>query len=334
MNSNTQTADTQSWQTIISKYNKPKLSRSIWQLINSLGAYLLIWVLMVQTLKISYWLTLPLIIIASGLLVRVFIIFHDCGHGSFFQSRKLNTIVGKLCGIMAFTPYNGWTDNHQIHHQTVGNLDKRGVGDVWTLTVKEYQEMKPGKRFIYSLFRHPVMMLFIGGPIWMVIASRISTKDQTRKQRLNVYFTNVVIAALAVGTSLLIGWKEFLLIQGPVIYLATIAGIYLFYLQHQYDDVIWCRTEEWDYKKMALEGSSFFNLPVILRWFSGNIGYHHIHHLGPKIPNYNLVKCHNENPGFQDVKSITLFRSLHALKLRLWDEENQKIISFREMRAM
>jgi len=334
MNSNTQKVDTQSWQTIVSKYNKPKLSRSIWQLINSLGAYLLLWVLMVQTLKISFWLTLPLIIIAAGLLVRVFIIFHDCGHGSFFQSKKLNTIVGKICGIMAFTPYNGWTDNHRIHHQTVGNLDKRGVGDVWTLTVKEYQEMKPGKRFIYGLFRHPIMMLFIGGPIWMVIASRISTKDQTRKQRLNVYLTNVIIAALAVGTSLLIGWKEFLLIQGPVIYLATIAGIYLFYLQHQYDDVIWCRTEEWDYKKMALEGSSFFNLPVILRWFSGNIGYHHIHHLGPTIPNYNLVKCHNENPDLQEVNPISFFNSLNSLKLRLWDEENQKIISFRELRKI
>lgn len=235
---------------------------------------------------------------------------------------------------MAFTPYEGWTDNHRIHHQTVGNLDKRGVGDVWTLTVKEYQELKPGKRFIYGLFRHPVMMLFIGGPIWMVIASRFSTREQTRKQRLNVYFTNVVLAALAVGTSLLIGWKEFLLIQGSVIYLATIAGIYLFYLQHQYDDVIWCRTDEWDYKKMALEGSSFFKLPAILRWFSGNIGYHHIHHLGPTIPNYNLVKCHNENPGFQPVKSITFFKSLHSLKLRLWDEDNQRIVSFREMRQM
>jgi omega-6 fatty acid desaturase (delta-12 desaturase) len=208
------------------------------------------------------------------------------------------------------------------------------VGDVWTLTVEEYREMKPGKRIFYSLFRHPVMMLFIGGPIWMVIASRISTRDQTWKQRLNVYFTNIVIAVLAVGMSLLIGWKEFLIIQGPVIYLATIAGIYLFYLQHQYDDVIWCRTEDWDYKKMALEGSSFFKLPAILQWFSGNIGYHHIHHLGPTIPNYNLARCHNENPGFQDVKPITFFKSLHSLKLRLWDEERQRIVSFREMRKM
>jgi len=334
MNSNTTETTPQSWQAIVSKYNKPRLSRSIWQLINSLGAYILLWVIMVQTLKVSFWITLPLIILASGLLVRVFIIFHDCGHGSFFQSKKLNTVVGKICGIMAFTPYVGWTDNHRIHHQTVGNLDKRGVGDVWTLTVKEYQEMKPGKRFIYRLFRHPIMMLFIGGPIWMVFASRFSTRDQSWKQRLDVYITNLIIAVLAIGASMLIGWREFLIIQAPVIYLATIAGIYLFYLQHQYDDVYWCRNEEWDYKKMAMDGSSFFNLPVILRWFSGNIGYHHIHHLGPTIPNYNLVKCHKQNPSLQNVKSISLFQSFHSLKLRLWDEAGQKIITFREMKAM
>jgi len=332
MNKNTITPSAKSWQAIISKYNKPRIRRSIWQIINSLGVYLLLWVLMVQTLKVSLWLTLPLILLASGFLVRIFIIFHDCGHGSFFHSRKLNVIVGKLFGILVFTPYHRWTDNHRTHHQTVGNLDKRGLGDIWTLTVDEYLEKSLWKKFLYRLFRNPIFLITFGGPMNFVIMNRFSSSEMTRKQRLNVYFTNIVLLVLAVGVSWLIGWQSFLLIQLPIIYIAAIGGVYLFYLQHQYDEVYWCRNDEWDYKKMALEGSSFFKLPAILQWFTGNIGFHHVHHLGPTIPNYNLVKCHKENPIFQDVKAITFFKSFRSLKLRLWDENSQRIVSFRELR--
>ncbi len=333
MTKNEKKPSSKSWHNIVLKYNKPRISQSIWQIINSAGAYLLLWVLMVQTMKVSFWLTLPLIILSAGFLIRVFIIFHDCGHGSFFKSKKLNLTVGKICGILAFTPYDKWTDSHRQHHQTVGNLDKRGFGDVWTLTVDEYLEKGPWKRFLYRLFRHPLFMFGIGAPLSFLVLHRFSNRRMTRKQKLNVYFTNVILALLVAGMSWLIGWQTFLMIQLPIMYFSAIGGVYLFYLQHQYEDVTWSRNEEWDYHMMALHGSSFFKLPVILRWFTGNIGFHHIHHLGPTIPNYNLVKCHNENEIFQQIKPITLLKSFGALKLRLWDEKNQRIVSFRELRV-
>jgi acyl-lipid omega-6 desaturase (Delta-12 desaturase) len=332
MTANNQPAAATSWHSVIARYNKPSMSRSIWQIINSVGPYLVLWVIMAQVINISFWLTLPLIFIASGFLIRIFIIFHDCGHGSFFRSKKLNEAVGKACGILAFTPYHRWTDSHRYHHQTVGNLDKRGLGDVWTLTVDEYLARSPWQRFIYRLFRHPLFLICFGGPLMFIITNRFTTRLMTWKQRRNIYFTNAVMFALAAGTSWLIGWQAFLLIQIPIMYIAAIGGVYLFYLQHQYDEVIWTRTGEWDYQKMALHGSSFFKLPGVLRWFTGNIGFHHVHHLGPTIPNYNLVKAHRENPMFQEVKPITFFRSFHSLKLRLWDEQHQKAVSFREMR--
>ncbi|MEJ2594438.1 MAG: fatty acid desaturase [bacterium] len=322
-----------SWQKVITKYNRPDLSKSTWQLINSLGGYLALWVLMVFTLSISFWLTLPLIFIAAGFLIRVFIIFHDCGHGSFFASRKMNVIVGKVCGILAFTPYDRWTDNHRNHHKNVGNLDKRGEGDVWTLTVREYQERTAWQKFTYRLFRHPLFLILIGGPFNFLVLHRFTARRMTKKQKTNIYFTNVILLFLATGVSLWIGWQTFLLIQVPVVSLAAVGGIYLFYLQHQYDDVIWRRNEDWDYQELALHGSSFFKLPAVLRWFTGNIGFHHVHHLGPTIPNYNLLKCHEENPLFHEVEPITLFKSLHSLKLRLWDEERQQIVSFRGLKT-
>lgn len=334
METTTTSPQKKTWHTIIAKYNRPKLSRSLWQIINSIGPYIILWVLMVLSMKISFWLTIPLIVLSAGFLVRIFIIFHDCGHGSFFKSKRANVIVGKICGIMALTPYDRWTDSHRAHHQTVGNLDKRGLGDVWTLTVDEFMSRPKGKRFLYRLFRHPLFLIGFGGPMSFILTNRFTTRKMTRKQKNNIYFTNIVLLVLATGLSWLIGWQTFLLIQLPVMYVAAVAGVYLFYLQHQYDDVIWRRSEEWDYQEMALHGSSFFKLPAVLRWFTGNIGYHHIHHLGSTIPNYNLVECHNENPMFQEVKPITFFKSFHSLKLRLWDEKNQRIISFKELRKI
>lgn len=333
MSGDVKSPSSNSWRSIITQYNKPKISMSSWQIINSLGPYLLLWVVMSYTITISFWLTLPLIILSAGFLIRLFIIFHDCGHGSFFKDKKLNVKWGKFLGILSLTPYHRWTDNHRHHHQTVGNLDKRGQGDIWTLTVEEYRQSGPWKKFVYRLFRHPIFLILIGGPLGFIVVNRFTSGKMTKKQKQNIYFTNLIIALLATGMSLIIGWKAFLMIQLPIVYFAAIGGVYLFYLQHQYDDVIWCRTEEWDYKEMALKGSSFFKLPAVLRWFTGNIGFHHIHHLGPTIPNYNLVKCHKENPIFQEVKAIGFFRSFHSLKLRLWDEDNQRIVSFRELKV-
>jgi omega-6 fatty acid desaturase (delta-12 desaturase) len=334
MDTNTNSPSPQTWHAIVAKYNRPQLSKSIWQIVNSIVPYILLWIIMVQTLQVSFWLTLPLMVLAAGFLVRIFIIFHDCGHGSFFRSRKANVVVGKICGIMAFTHYHRWTDYHRIHHQTVGNLDRRGQGDVWTLTVEEYTSRSASRRFLYRLFRHPLFLLGFAGPLSFILVNRFTRRGMTGKQRRNIYFTNAVMLLLAAGVSWLIGWQAFLIIQLPVMYIAAVAGVYLFYLQHQYDEVVWLRTAEWDFREMALHGSSFFKLPAILRWFTGNIGYHHIHHLGSTIPNYNLKRCHDENAMFHEVRPITLFKSFHSLKLRLWDEQNKKIISFREMKSL
>lgn len=321
-----------SWQSVVLRYNKPRITTSIWQLANSIIPYLLIWVLMIYTIQISFWLTLPLILLAAGFLIRIFIIFHDCGHGSFFKSKKLNFYIGSACGILAFTPYHKWTDSHRTHHQTVGNLDKRGYGDVWTYTVKEYKALSPIKRLAYRIYRHPLVLLGVGGFFIFVISNRFSTRKMTWKQRWNIYFTNVVLALILLLMNGLIGWKTFLLIQMPLIYFASMGGVYLFYLQHQFEDVIWCRQQEWDYKTMAIEGSSFFKLPLILQWFTGNIGFHHVHHLGPTIPNYNLAKCHRENEIFHDIKPIKLWESFKSLKIRFWDEDLGKVVTFSDLR--
>lgn len=244
----------------------------------------------------------------------------------------MNFYIGSACGMLAFTPYHKWTDSHRAHHQTAGNLDKRGTGDVWTLTVDEYLAKSKKNRFLYRAFRNPFVMLGIGGIVTFIIGNRFTNRRLTKKQKVNVYITNLIMFAAATLVILLIGWKAFLLIQLPVMYVASIGGIFLFYLQHQYEDTYWCRDKEWNYLKAAMDGSSFFKLPAILRWFTGNIGFHHIHHLGPTIPNYNLRKCYKENPFFRDVKPITLFKSLRTLKIRFWDEANQCAITVRELR--
>jgi len=286
---------------------------------------------MVQSLMISYLITLVLVLIASGLLVRIFIIFHDCGHGSFFKNKKANLIVGIICGILAFTPYHKWHSQHAGHHATTVNLDKRGIGDVWTMTVNEYLSSSKWKRFFYRAFRNP-FILFTFGPLFMIfVQNRISKKNMTPTERKNVYFTNFVLLLMATGMSLVIGIKAYLLIQIPLILISHVIGLWLFYIQHQFEDVSWDRTNSWDYKTAAIEGSSFLKLPAILQWFTGNIGFHHVHHLSPRIPNYNLARCQYENDLFKDVKPITLFSTFKALNLSLWDEANCRLIRFRKI---
>lgn len=322
------------WVEVVGKYNRPDIRMSIWQIINSLGPYLLLWYLMYLSLSISYLLTLALSVLAAGFLVRIFIIFHDCGHGSFFRSGRANRIVGTLLGSLVFTPYEYWTNDHAMHHRTVGNLDRRGWGDVWTVTCEEYEKMSKGERFLYRLYRHPVILFLIGPFFFFVVFYRIPRKKMNRKEKQGILLTNLIIAAWCTLVILLMGWKAFLLIQLPVIYLATAAGSWLFYLQHQFDQVIWTRNEEWDYRQMAMEGSSYLKFPRILQWFSGNIGFHHIHHLGPKIPNYKLEKCQRENALFQQIEPVRFLDSLRAVRFRLWDEERRKLITFREYREL
>jgi len=322
------------WREIIKKYNSPDTFRSIWQIINSVVPYFLIYYLMYRSMELSYWITLALAVPAAGFLVRMFIIFHDCGHGSFFRSERANRIVGTILGSLAFTPYDRWHNDHAVHHSTVGNLDKRGKGDVWTLTTEEYLGLSKGKKFIYRIYRNPVILFLIGPFFLFVIWSRFTRKKLSPIEKRSVYITNVFLLVYITGMILLIGWKAFVLIQLPVTYLSTSAGVWLFYLQHQFDEVIWTRKHEWDYERMALEGSSYLKFPAILHWFSGNIGYHHIHHLSPMIPNYNLKKCHRENSLFSKKKPVTFIESLRTIRLRLWDEKDGQLISFRKFRSL
>ncbi len=329
---NAQTKNVQPWLEIIRKYNQPDVRKSIWQIINSLGPYMILWAVMYYAMDISYWITLGLSLLAAGFLVRIFIIFHDCGHGSFFRSARASRIVGTFLGSLAFTPYDRWHHDHAIHHKTVGDLDKRGTGDVWTLTVEEYNARTPREKFIYRLYRHPVILFGIGPFFLFVIWFRFTRKGMTAKERWNSHATNLIIAAYATGLILLMGWKAFLLIQLPIAYFSTTAGVWLFYVQHQFKEVVWTRHDRWDYKEMALHGSSFLKIPRVLQWFSGNIGFHHIHHLGPRIPNYNLERCHRENPMFGSVKPVSMVEGIRAMKYRLWDERMGQLITFSQLR--
>ncbi len=322
------------WIEIIKKYNKPKLSKSIFQILTSVVPYIATWVLMIYSIKVSYWLTLLLCVFAAGFLIRTFIVFHDCVHGSFFRKKRHNEILGVILGIFVFTPFHRWRNDHLIHHSTVGNLDKRGIGDVKTLTVQEYLALSKWKKLGYRIYRHPIFLFGIAPLLHFMLGFRLTRKRLTKSINRNIHFTNLVLVALVIGAILLLGWKTYLLIQLPVLYIATSHGIWLFYVQHQFEDVVWKDTAHWDYKTMALEGSSYFKLPLLLQWFTGNIGFHHIHHLSPIIPNYNLPKCHKENALFNQVKPITFFSALKTLNLRLWDEKNQKLVNFRALRLI
>jgi acyl-lipid omega-6 desaturase (Delta-12 desaturase) len=319
------------WIEIVSKYNTPDLLKSWWQIVNSVGPYAILWVLMIKSLEVSYWLTLLLSVLAAGFLVRIFIIFHDCGHGSFFKSKRMNTIVGVATGLLVFTPYKKWTHEHLIHHQTVGNLDKRGIGDVSTLTVSEYLKLSKLQRISYRIYRNPFILFGIAPLLVFVVFQRFTNKSMKAADKFYVHLSTLGMAAWVAGLMLIIGWKTFLLIQIPVLYIGAAHGLWLFYVQHQFRHVVWTKNEDWDYKTIATEGSSLFKLPAILNWFTGNIGYHHVHHLGPTIPNYNLKKCHNENPFFKSIKPITFLTAFESLRLRLWDEKRQMLISFSEI---
>jgi acyl-lipid omega-6 desaturase (Delta-12 desaturase) len=321
------------WIEIVSKYNKPDPVKSWWQIINSLGAYVILWVVMIKTIEVSYWLTLLLSVFAAGLLVRIFIIFHDCGHGSFFRSKRLSTVIGIITGLVVFTPYHKWHHDHYIHHHTVGNLDKRGTGDVKTLTVNEYLKLSRWQRFSYRFYRNPVFLFGVAPILIFVILQRIPDSNRPLKERLFVHLTTVVLIVVIASLMVITGWKTFIMIQLPILYIATVHGVWLFYIQHQYRHVLWTDTKNWDYKSTALQGSSMFKLPWLLNWFTGNIGYHHIHHLSPLIPNYNLKKCYNENPLFQEIKPITFYSAFESLFLRLWDERKKELIRFNEIES-
>lgn len=327
-------SDVAAWKPIVARFQHPSRWRAAWQMANTLGAYALTWTLIYFAVTISWWLAAPLAVLAAGFVVRIFIIFHDCGHGSFFKSRRANDIVGFITGVLTLTPYYHWRWEHNIHHASSGHLDKRGTGDILTLTVQEYLESSRWKRFSYRLARNP-FILFIVAPLYLfLIRQRFPSAKANKRERHSVYWMNLAIFGLATGLTLIFGLKTYLLIQLIITGTAGAAGVWLFYVQHQFDGVYWERGEDWDYTKAALEGSSFYKLPKVLQWFSGNIGYHHIHHLSARIPNYNLERCHKAHPLFQAVKPITFFQSFRSLTFRLWDEQRRKLVSFRHLRTL
>ena len=319
------------WRRIVAPYERPDRWRSNWQLINTLVPYALVWAAMIWSLQVSYWLTLALAVIGAGLLVRTFILFHDCGHGSFFKSRRANTFWGYLLGVLTFTPNYLWWHEHAEHHAGAGDLGQRGVGDVWTMTVKEYLAASRSTRFQYRLVRNPICLFLIAPSILFLIVHRFALNGAKERARRSVVMTNLGILAVAVVLGGMIGFKAYFMIQLPIIMIAASMGVWMFYVQHQFEDTYWDVKPQWDYYKEAMEGSSFYKLPRVLQWFTGNIGFHHIHHLSPRIPNYFLERCYKENPLFQKIQPITFWSSLQSLKFRLWDEQNRQLISFAEM---
>lgn len=326
--------DTSAWKAIVLKYQQPSLWRAVWQLVDTLGPYALLWYLMYRSLAWSYWITFALAILAGLFLVRIFIIFHDCGHGSFFKSRRANDVVGFITGVLTLTPYYHWRWEHAIHHASSGDLDRRGTGDLWTLTVEEYLKSSRWRRFAYRLARNPFVLFGLAPIYLLLIQQRFSASKASPRERQSVRWMNLAILGMAAALSWVFGITAYVLIQLIIVMVGGGVGIWMFYVQHQFEDVYWERDENWDYTAAALQGSSFYKLPRILQWFSGNIGFHHIHHLSPRIPNYNLERCHKADPLFQEVKPLTLFSSLKSLGVHLWDEQRGKLIGFRQLRKV
>jgi omega-6 fatty acid desaturase (delta-12 desaturase) len=328
------TSKTSVWKNLVAKYQTPHTWKSIWQLCNSLIPFFILWYLMVLTIEINYGLTLLLALPTAGFLVRLFIIQHDCGHGSFFDSRKANDLVGLFCSLFTLTPYYYWQKSHAIHHANAGNLEHRGIGDVYTMTVNEYLQQSGWGKLRYRLYRHPFILFGLIPTFLFVVLQRVPTSQATAMKRVeaSVHWTNLAIALLAGGMIWLVGWQAFLLIHTPVVVIASSIGAWLFFIQHQFEDAYWASNETWDYTLAALQGSSYYKLPKILQWFTGNIGFHHIHHLSPRIPNYLLERCHDENPMFQETVVLTLRSSLKSIFLSLWDEEQRKLIGFHHLK--
>lgn len=321
---------------MFSKYHSGDNKKSYWQIVNTFIPFFLLWYLMYLSLDVSYWITLLLAILESGLLVRIFIIQHDCGHGSFFPSKKRNNIMGVICSLFTWTPYYYWRKGHGIHHAYAGNLEHRGIGDVYTMTVNEYLNRTAWGKLKYKLYRNPLFLFVLIPSVVFLLWYRFPTSSDKamKKAESSVYWTDLALVIL-IGTMIyLVGFSSFLMIQLPLVIISTSLGQWLFYVQHQYEDTYWEKKDDWDFSAAALHGSSFYKLPRILQWFTGNIGFHHIHHLNPGVPNYQLETCHQENPVLQQVTVLTIKDSLRTINLRLWDEDKKKLISFRELKSM
>ena len=319
----------ESWRVVLAPHMTPRLRPALLDVATSVVAYLGLTVAMFFAFRVSYLLVLVLAIPAAGFLVRTFIVFHDCAHGSFLRSKRANAMLGAVLGVVLYTPFAWWRHEHAVHHATTGDLDRRGVGDIETLTVHEYRAKSWRGRFRYRLFRNPFVM-FVFGPLWvLVIGQRLVTRGMKPRLRNSVLGTDLSLA-LAIGSlCLLVGWKEFLLVMVVPLLLAGAVGIWLFYVQHQFEDAYWQTNDAWSFDDAALQGSSHLVLPRILRFFTGNIGLHHVHHLSARIPNYNLQAAHDAG-GLEAVTKLSLRDGLHAVRLKLWDQDQHRLVTFRE----
>jgi omega-6 fatty acid desaturase (delta-12 desaturase) len=322
------------WREVLAPYARPRLARSLLDIATSLLPYLGLSVLMYLSLDVSYLLTLALAVPTAGFLVRVFIIFHDCSHGSFMPSRRANAWLGMVLGLLVYAPFVRWRHDHRVHHATSGDLDRRGTGDVPTLTVGEYRALSRRGRLGYRLFRSPLVMFGLGPIFAMLVGPRIVAKGARPRMRRSVIGTDLALALVIGGLIWAVGWWQFLAVQVPTALLAGATGIWLFYVQHQFEDAYWENADSWTYTDAALRGSSYLRLPRVLQFFTGNIGFHHIHHLEARIPNYNLPRAHEENLILHGVPTLSLWDGLRAVRLKLWDESAGRLVTFPQARRV
>jgi omega-6 fatty acid desaturase (delta-12 desaturase) len=317
----------------VDDYARPDLARSLLALTTSVVPFLGLWTLMYFALGVSYLLVLALAVPTAGFLLRTYILFHDCTHGSFLPGRRANAYVGVALSLLVFTPFAQWRRDHAGHHATGSDLDRRGVGDVPTLTVDEYEARSWRGRLGYRLFRNPLVMFGLGPIYAMLLLPRWVSRSADKRIKRSVWGTDLALALIVGGLCWLIGWRNFLLVEAPLVPLAGGAGIWLFFVQHQFDDAWWRRSSEWNYADAALRGSSYLKLPRVLQFFTGSIGLHHVHHLNPKVPNYNLQRAHDETPLFRDVPEVSLWSGLRAVRLKLWDEDAGRLVTWADVRS-
>jgi acyl-lipid omega-6 desaturase (Delta-12 desaturase) len=320
---------------LLARYREPNNARGIFELLVTAVPFITIWALLCVAIDYGYWISLLGVAPAAGLLVRIFMIQHDCGHGSFFHGRLANDWVGRVIGVVTLTPYDYWRHNHALHHASSGNLDHRGFGDIDTLTVREFLARPRWRQILYRLYRHPIVMFGVG-PTYLFILRHRWPVGMTRggwKPWLSTMGTNAAIAILVAVMIRLIGFGPFLLVHLPITVLAASIGVWLFYIQHQFEDTSWSHGEAWSFHEAALRGSSYYHLPSVLRWFTANIGVHHVHHLCSRIPCYRLPEVLRNHPELTGVGRITLLQSLRCVRLTLWDEDGRRLISFGEAAA-
>ena len=321
------------WARLLKGYARPSTGRSLFELTVTLVPLVVIWVLMVFSLDYGYWIALILSLPAAGLLVRLFMIQHDCGHYAFFRSRRANDLLGSLIGVLTLTPHGYWREAHAIHHATSGDLDRIGIGEVILMTVQDYEELPRWRRLAYRLYRHPLVFFGLGPVYVFVLKFRLPLDMLCRRWRLlpGVMVTNLAIGGVVALIGFVVGYAEFAMVQVPITMIAASIGVWLFFVQHQFEGTYWARSDEWDFHSAAVAGSSYYDLPRVMRWFTANIGVHHVHHLCSRIPNYRLQACLKRVPELRLINRLTLRQSVACVPLTLWDEQRQRLVSFRTL---